>query len=483
MHRMYCNQRDFISDYERASETPERTDSMRGVKRFFKAGEISEAYRKKLVTADEAAGLVRSGDRVHLGTFGSICRDFEAALAKRAEEVEDVVLFTSLWSYPESYRTIAADPEGKHFRLHSTHMSKSDRVVKKAGHAWYVPVIYNEMVKNWQENSRVKIAVILVAPMDEFGNFNLGITVGETKGLVRGADIVILEVNRNMPRCCGTENYINIAEADYIIESSDYPLAELPPRDAGKTDAKIAGHLLPMIESGSCLQLGIGAMPNHLGKLIAKSDINDLSVHTEMLVDSFVDLYNEGKITGNKNIDRGKMVCTFAMGSRRLYDFLENNPLVMMAPVDYVNDIHTIASIDKMVSINSCLQVDLYGQVNAESIGFQHISGTGGQLNFVQGAFLSKGGRSFLCTASTRNNADGTKESLILPYMPPGSIISCPRFETQYVVTEYGVASLKNKSTWEIAEALIDIAHPDFREELIKAAEKQGIWCNTSKLL
>ena len=140
--------------------------------------------------------------------------------------------------------------------------------------------------------------------------------------------------------------------------------------------------------------------------------------HTEMLVDSFVDLYNEGKITGNKNIDRGKMVCTFALGTRRLYDFLNNNPAVMIAPVDYVNDVRVISAIDKMVSINSCLQVDLYGQVNAESIGFQHISGQGGQMNFVQGAFESKGGKSFLCTASTKTKADGTVESLILPYMP-----------------------------------------------------------------
>ncbi len=342
MHRMYCNQRDFISDYERASETPERTDSMRGVKRFFKAGEISEAYRKKLVTADEAAGLVRSGDRVHLGTFGSICRDFEAALAKRAEEVEDVVLFTSLLELSGILSDDRSRSGGKTFpsAFHSYEQIGPRR--QKAGHAWYVPIVYNETIKNWQENGSVNVAVILVAPMDEFGNFNLGITVGETKGLVKGADIVILEVNRNMPRCCGTENYINIAEVDYIMESSNYPLAELPARNAGETDAKIAEHLLPMIESGSCLQLGIGAMPNHLGKLIAKSDINDLSVHTEMLVDSFIDLYNEGKITGNKKIDQGKMVCTFAMGSRRLYDFMEDNPLVMMAPVDYVNDVRTV---------------------------------------------------------------------------------------------------------------------------------------------
>ena len=455
---------------------------MRGVKRFYKQSELAAEYKKKLITVDEAAGLAKSGDRIHLGTFGSVCAGFEAALAKRVDELENIILHTALWSYPESYKTIAADPEGKVFRIHSTHMSKSDRVVKKAGHAWYMPIVYNETVKNWEENSKVNIATIMVAPMDNFGNFNLGITNGEAKGIINAADIVILEVNENMPHCCGVENYINLAEVDYVVECS-YPLAELPSRDAGGADAKIAEFLLPMVESGSCLQLGIGAMPNRLGKLLAQSDVDNLSVHTEMMVDAFVDLYNEGKITGNKNIDKGKIVYTFALGSKKLYDFLDNNPVAMCAPVDYVNNVGVISSIDKMISINSCLQVDLYGQVNAESIGFQHISGSGGQVNFVQGAYASKGGKSFLCTASTKTKADGSVESLILPFHEPGSIITCPRYSTQYIVTEYGIANVKNKSTWEIAEQIISIAHPDFREDLIKSAEKQGIWCNTSKLL
>lgn len=456
---------------------------MRDLGYFCKASDIEAVYKKKLVTAAEAAGFAKSGDKIHLGTFGSICRDFEEALAGRADELEDVKIFTSLWSYPEQYKTFEVDPEGKHFRMHSTHMSQKDRVINKAGKSWYVPIVYNETPKNWMESKEINIFTMMVAPMDANGNFNLGITVGEYIGLVKSADLVIVEVNENMPHSCGVENYINVSEVDYIIESTNYPLPELPVRGSGETDAKIAEFILPMIESGSCLQLGIGAMPNHLGKLIAQSDLHDFSVHTEMLVDSFVDLYREGKITGNKNIDKGKMVYTFALGTRKLYDFIDNNPVAMIAPVDYVNDPAVIASIDKMVSINSCLQVDLYGQVNSESIGHMHISGTGGQINFVQGAYASKGGKSFLCTASVKEKKDGTKESLILPFMPPGSQVTSPRYATHYVVTEYGIACVKNKSTWEIAESIINIAHPDFREDLIKSAEKQGIWCNSSKLL
>ena len=201
-----------------------------------------------------------------------------------------------------------------------------------------------------------------------------------------------------------------------------------------------------------------------------------------MLVDAFVDLYEEGKISGIKNVLPGKMVYTFALGTRRLYDFLDNNQMCLGAPVDFVNNPNVIAQNDKVISINAALQIDIYGQVSSESIGFSHISGQGGQMNFVEGAYHSKEGKSFICTASTKTK-DGVTESLILPFLPPGGIVSCPRYAPQYIVTEYGIAMLKGLNTWERAEALINIAHPDFREDLIKQAEHQGIWKNTSKLL
>ena len=453
------------------------------VNNFCKQDKIEGSYKNKLISADKAAQLVKSGDKIHIGQFAGICKDIEAAIARRVDELTDVVVCDTLWSYPDAYEMFKVDPNGEHFRIHSTHFSKSDRVVNKMGNAWFIPIIFREGNKNWCENSGgLNVVYLPVTPMDKHGNFSLGPTVGETRGVLQAAEIIVLEVNENIPRANGVDNLINLSQADYIVESSNYPMPTLPPRDADGTDQKIAQHVMPLIESGSCIQLGIGAMPNHLGKLIAASDLNDLSVHTEMFVDAYVDMYNTGKITGNKSRDKGKMVYTFALGSQDMWDFLNDNPIACCAPVDYVNDISVIASIDKMISINSCLQVDIFGQVNSESIGFQHISGTGGAMDFAQGAFMSKGGKSFVCTASTKKKKDGTLEPLVLPYLPPGAIVTIPRSMVQYLVTEYGCVLLKGKSTWERAEAIISISHPDFREDLIKAAEIQGIWSKTSKL-
>ena len=459
--------------------------SMRNLQNFYKAADIEKEYKRKLVTPDDAASVVKPGYKIHIGTFGSIAHDFEAAIAKRKDELSDITLISCLWSYDDTYETHKVDPEGEVFRIHTTQMSQKDRRVKSAGHEWYIPMLYHDNCRMYHAaEKKLDMFVVMTGPMDRQGNFNLGITIGEARALFETADIVMVEVNENMPHSEGMENYINIAEVDYIIQSSNYPLAELPVREgAGGADAKIAELLLPEIEDGSTLQLGIGAMPNHLGHLMVESDLKNLSIHTEMLVDSFVDMYEAGKITGNKAVHPGKMVYTFALGSRRLYDFIDRNQTCMIAPVDYVNDPALISQHEKMISINAALQVDLYGQVSSESIGFNHISGQGGQMDFVEGAFRSKGGKSFLCTASTKTHKDGTLESLIVPFMPPGGIISTPRYATQYVVTEYGIVNLKGTSTWERAELLISIAHPDFREDLIKQAEKQGIWKNSSKLL
>ena len=446
------------------------------------ADDLQKEYKNKLRTADEAVKVVKSGDRVHVGGFGGVCRDLEAALAGRVDELTDVTLCSTNYSLPESYKTIEADPDGTHFKIISTHMSKKDRVVNKMGREWFMPILFHQGDKRWAEHGHLNVAFIMTGPMDKHGNFNLGITVAEQHGIMENADIVIFEQVKDMPSCHGHDNYVNISEADFVIEA-DYPLPELPIRAAGEADSAIAEYILPLIESGSCLQLGIGAMPNHLGELIAKSDLKGFSVHTEMFVDSFVDLYEAGKITGNKERDHGKMVYTFAQGTKKLYDFLDENPVCMSAPVGYVNNMDVIGSIDKLISINSCLQIDLYGQVNSESIGHLHISGTGGLLDFILGSYLSKGGKSFICTPSTKTLKDGTVESLVVPFMPPGSIVTCPRASIDYIVTEYGIAQLRGLSTWERAEKIIELAHPDFRDELVVSAERQGIWKNSSKLL
>jgi butyryl-CoA:acetate CoA-transferase len=447
------------------------------------AGSLQREYQEKLVSADEAVKCVKSGDRVHYGLFGGLVRDLDEALAKRTDELENVKVMTSIWNYSEPPAILRADPEAKHFKYLSTMFSALDRKMNKQGCCWFIPLQFRENPKLWAENvDGIDVAMLQVAPMDKFGNFNFGPQVAEYWGIFKTAKHIIVEVNDKQPIVHGIGNSINISQVDRIVEGSNQPLPNILGKAATDTDKKIAMNIVDKIESGSTLQLGIGGIPNYVGSMIAESDVDDLSVHTEMFVDAYVNLYKAGKITGNKNTNRGKMVFTFAMGSQEVYNFLDDNPLGFVAPVDYVNALDVIAANDKVVSINSCLQVDLFGQVNSESAGLQHIGGTGGQLDFVMGAFKSRGGKSFLCTPSVRKNKDGSLVSLICPTLPQGSIVSCPRSATHYVVTEYGAVNLKGMSTWERAEKLISIAHPDFREELIRDAEKMGIWKNSSKL-
>ena len=450
---------------------------------FTASSDIQQEYKNKLVSADEAVRIVKSGDRIHYGLFCGLIHDLDKALAKRTNELENVKVMTSIWNYPEPPAIIQADPNHEHFYYLSTMFSAMDRKLNKQGCCWFIPLQFRENPKLWSENvGGIDVAMLQVAPMDRFGNFNLGPSVAEYWGVFKTAKHIIVEVNDKMPIVHGVDNYINISQVDMVVEGSSLPLPNIVAKAPTEIDKRIAAHIVDKIESGSTLQLGIGGMPNYVGQMIADSDINDLGVHTEMFVDAYVNLYNTGKITGNKSINKGKMVFTFAMGSKAVYDFLDDNQMGYIAPVDYVNNIDVIAANDKMVSINSCLQVDLFGQVNSESVGLQHIGGTGGQMDFVMGAFLSKGGKSFLCTPSTRVNKDGSLSSLIMPTLPEGSIVSCPRHATNYVVTEFGAVNLKGMSTWERAEKLISIAHPQFQNELVRAAEKMGIWKTSSKV-
>ncbi|MDR2132353.1 MAG: butyryl-CoA:acetate CoA-transferase [Clostridiales Family XIII bacterium] len=457
---------------------------METVRQLTAVRELNAEYKRKLVSADEAVKSVKSGDRVHYGLFCGIVRDLDIALAKRTEELRDVEVCDTIWAYGEPPAILKADPDAKHFKYMSTHMSAMDRKMNKEGRCWFIPVQFRENTKLWAENvGKIDVAMLQTAPMDRFGYFNLGPQVAEYWGIFSKAKRIIVEVNENQPITHGIENAVHISMVDQIVEGSNRALPNLVAKPATEIEKKIAAHVVERISSGSTLQLGIGGMPNYVGSMITDSDINDLSVHTEMFVDAYVHLYNAGKITGNKNLHRGKMVFTFAMGSQDVYDFLNDNPMGCVGPVDYVNALDIIAANDKVVSINSCLQVDLFGQVNSESSGLQHIGGTGGQLDYVMGAFQSRGGQSFLCTPSVRQNKDGSVESLIVARLPEGSIVSTPRSATHYVVTEYGAVNLKGKSTWERAELLISVAHPDFRDELVREAESMGIWKNSSKVL
>ena len=287
-----------------------------------------------------------------------------------------------------------------------------------------------------------------------------------------------------MPRCHGgSEANVHISQVSYIVEGNNPAIGELGAGGpATDVDKKVAELIVDQIPNGACLQLGIGGMPNAVGSLIAESDLKDLGVHTEMYVDAFVDIAKAGKITGaKKNIDRYRQAYGFGAGTKKMYDYLDENPELMSAPVSYTNDIKNIAALDNFISINNCVDLDLFGQISSETSGTKHISGAGGQLDFVLGAYMSNGGKSFICCSSTFTDKQGVVHSRIRPTLVEGSVVTDTRANTHYIVTEYGMVNVKGLSTWQKAEAIISVAHPDFRDELIKEAEKMHIWRRSNR--
>lgn len=440
-------------------------------------------YKEKLITADEAAKLVKSGDWVQYGEFVMQPKDCDAALAKRKDELTDVKIRCTTMSWlPEVCKV---DPERKHFVMNDWHFSATSRQLMDMNLCSYIPLTYHEAGLLYENHLEVDVSFQPVAPMDKNGFFNFSVSNSMASYSTKKAKILVVEVNKSAPVCLGgMEEGVHISDVDYIVESTTNPkLLNIPPAKPSEVDKKIADIIMGLMMDGACLQLGIGAMPNTVGALIAESDLKDLGVHTEMLVDSFVGMYEAGRITGKrKNIDVGKMVYTFAMGTDRLYEFLDHNPVCASYPVHYCNDPYVIAKNDNVVAINNALEVDLYGQVASEASAGRQISGTGGQLDFIFGAYHSKGGKPIIALSSTVKKSDGTLASRITPALSPGTIVTVPRSIAAYIVTEYGYVNLKGKSTWERAEGLINIAHPSFRDELIKAAEKAKIWLRTNKI-
>lgn len=440
-----------------------------------------QQYHQKLVTAEEAVKSVKSGDWVDYGICVGHPVATDRALAARMGELADVKVRGGISMWMPAICTI---PEpARHFSWNSWHCTGVDRKIIDMGCGYYSPMRYSELPRFYRENiDRVDVAMFQVAPMDEQGYFNFGPQGSHLMAVCERADTVIVEVNRNMPRCLGGfEEGIHVSQVEYVVEGSDPPLAELKAGELTEVDRSVARLIVEEIPNGACLQLGIGGMPNAVGTLIGESDLKDLGVHTEMYVDAFVDLTRQGKINGSKkNIDRFRQVFAFGAGSRKLYDFVHDNPRVMSCPVDYINDVRRVAMLDNFISINNAVEVDLFGQVSSESSGVKQISGTGGQLDFVMGAYLSNGGKSFICLSSTYVKS-GEMRSRIVPTLAPGSIVTAGRSCVQWVVTEFGKVNLKGMSTWQRAEALISIAHPDFRDELIREAERMKIWRNGNR--
>lgn len=442
---------------------------------------ISE-YKSKLRTPEEAAALVKSGDWVDYGTgvaFPSLC---DAALARRRDELTDVKIRGMLCYGPIA--AVESDPEQKHFTYNSWHLTGYERKLADKGLCYYQPMLYRNLRWYYDNFLHINVAFIGATPMDSHGYFNLSIATGNSRVYIDNADIVVIEVLEGLPHACGgQEESVHISEVDCVVEGVHGPAIQLPSRAPGEVDKKIAANVIPYLCNGATIQLGIGGVPDALGTMIADSDLKDLGMHTEFATDAFYRLFAAGKITNRcKNIDRNKAVFGVGAGTQDLYDWIDHNPGVAAYPISYVNDPDVIAELDNFISLNSCVGIDLYGQVSSESSGTRQISGTGGQVDFLTGATKSKGGKAFICMSSTFTAKDGTVKSRISPYFNAGDIVTSPRSQAFYVATEHGVVNLAGASTWERAEKLISVADPQFRDELIKAAEQQRIWRRSNKV-
>ena len=428
----------------------------------------------KYVTAEEAAGLVKSGMWLDYG-FGTCQPDvFDTALAARAPTLRGVKIRSCITLRPRAYH--AADPTGEHILSLNWHFSGYDRRQHDAGRCNYLPLNLGEWPDLYDRFvDRVDIAIFQVCPKDENGVYNFSAAASYHRALVEKADIVILEVNPGLPFCYGQENAVHETEVDFIIDGDGRSATELPEVTTTEVDLAIAQLIAAEIRDGDCLQIGIGGLPNAVCRAVAKAGNKDLGIHTEMMVEGLMELVKAGVATGTrKQMDVGKAVYAFAIGSKDLYDYLNRNHAFETRGVAYTNLPDSVARNDNVVAVNSTGQMDLQGQAASESAGHRHFSGTGGQLGFVRAAYQSKGGRAYLCMPSTHEK-DGVRQSRVVLDLPGGTTVTVPRTDVMYVATEYGMVCLKGKSVAERAMAMISIAHPDFREELERNAYQKGL--------
>lgn len=437
-------------------------------------------YRSKLRTPEEAAQVVKSGDWVDYACNVCFPTLMDAALAKRRDELTDVKIRGNLIFGP--IQAVECDPTREHFCYNTWHCSGYERKLCDQGLCNYIPMVFRNVIPYYRHFLTVNVAMVGVTPMDKHGYFNLSCATGVSRGIIEKADIVIVEVNEHLPRIYGGfDESVHISEVDFVVEGIHPPLPEFPIAPPTEEDVKIADLIVPHIVDGAALQLGIGGMPNVVGARLAQSDLKDLGMHTELCGDAYYELYKAGKLTNRrKTLQRNQGVTGMVFGSKALYEWVDQNPGVVAEPLEYVNAPETIAQLDNMISINNCIAADLYGQVCAESAGLRHISGTGGQLDYLTGAAMSRGGKAFICMTSSFLDKSGVRHSRILPHFN-GDIVTDPRSQAYYIVTEYGAVNLAGRSTWERAERLISIAHPDFREDLISAANKQNIWRRSNR--
>lgn len=431
--------------------------------------DYQKMYQEKLTTPEQLAQQVQSGWLLGMDTATSQTPAIMTAIAEhiRNSDITGVKVQALLDAYPFEFYT---DPTlaGK-MTGYSWFSSSAARKAVNAGYADIIPAYYRDFPTRIRTEYDYDAVCVEVAPMDRHGYFSLALNGSYIDAMLDKTKRIFLEVNDRQPRgLCGS--LIHISQVDAIVEYN-HDLPVLPPVQLDEVSKTIGGLIAERIPDGACLQLGIGAIPDATG--MALKSKHDLGIHTEMFTDSMVELIECGAVNNSKKqIHRGKTVTTFAYGSQRIYDYIDDNPAVEILPVDYVNDPDVICQNDNMISINAAVEVDLFGQVCAESVGTKHMSGSGGQIDYVRGACQSRGGKSFIAFTST---AKGGTISKIKPILTPGAVVTTSKNDVDYIVTEYGVAHLRGRSLGERARQLIAIAHPDFRDELTFEAKKRGI--------
>ncbi len=417
----------------------------------------------KFTTPDEAVKVIKSGDHVHLSSVASAPQCLIQAMCKRGanKELENVHVHHLHTEGPAPYA--APEFEGV-FQLDSFFVGSNVRKVTQSGYADYIPIFLSETQRLYRDNVLpCDVAMIQVSTPDEHGFVSLGTSVDATRAAVEKAKTVIAVINKYVPRSFG-DAIIPLSDIDIFVED-DRPLIEAPFAEPNETELAIGKHCAELIEDGACLQMGIGAIPNAV--LAQLGNHKDLGIHTEMFADGVLPLVEKGVINGrNKGVDKGMMVSTFLMGTQKVYNFIDNNPMVRMMDVGYTNDPFIIAQNPKTTAINSAIQIDLTGQVNADSIGTRFWSGVGGQVDFIYGASRSKGGKAIVAMPSVTNKG----VSKIAPVLNEGAGVVTTRAHMHWFVTEYGAVDLYGKSLQERARLLISVAHPDHRESLDKAA-------------
>ncbi len=421
------------------------------------------------ISAGAAAALVRSGMWLDYGAVLAQPDEFDRALAARVGAVSGVKIRACLSTKPRA--VLEADPDCTSFFWLNSHFGGYDRRKSDAGIGNYLPVNLGEIPDYYRRFiDPVDLVILKCRPADANGHFNFGLTNLWHRAIIERAKCVIVEECAGVPLALGVDNSVHLSEVDYIIPGDGAALAELPATSATEVDRAVARQIIGEIDDGACLQIGIGGMPDVVCGLLLESGVQGLGVHTEMLTDGIVALYKAGRIDGaGKHLQPGKVSYSFALGSADLYQTVDGNPDFCACPVDYTNLPHNIMQNDRVVSINNTTQIDLQGQAASESDGLRHISGTGGQLQFVRGAYASAGGKSFICLSSTYDKR-GEPRSRIVLSLTQGNIVTTPRSDMMYVVTEYGMVNLKGKSVPERAHALISLAHPQFREGLERQA-------------